>query len=26
MLAEIGVTAVQFETAAGSRFHAYAKV
>ena len=26
MLAEIGVTAVQFETAAGGRFHAYAKV
>ena len=26
MLAEIGVTAVQFETAGGGRFHAYAKV
>jgi SAM-dependent methyltransferase len=26
MLAEIGVTAVQFETAAGGRFHTYAKV
>ena len=26
MLAEIGVTAVQFESAAGGRFHTYAKV
>jgi uncharacterized protein (DUF934 family) len=26
MLAEIGVTAVQFETAADGRLHAYAKI